>query len=132
MPHSAGHYKERGTDMATFPTLSNADRVKVKDYTMPVDPTVRTQFENGYVQTRARYTRLPKKWSVVGEMLTTADKDLIASFEVARGVGGEEFTWTAPHNSTSYTVRFASPVVYTPIADTNFSVWNVEMVMEEV
>jgi len=122
--------------MATaFPTLTgSAHSPRPLEYinTASVDPTIRSPKDAGYVQTRSRYTRIPRTHHVVFRGLTNADKELIRDHEIDRGVGGASFTWVAPDRVTTLTVRFAAPVVYTPFEETNYKFWNVEMDLEEV
>lgn len=119
----------------TFPTLTgSAHSPRPLEYvnTASVDPTIRSPKEAGYVQTRSRYTRLPRTHHVVYRGLTNTDKESIRTHEIERGVGGASFTWVAPDRVTTLTVRFASPAIYTPFDETNYKFWNVEMELEEV
>ncbi len=122
--------------MATFPTILRRVGLTqtpiVNEEIVAFDPTVRNRYEGGYVGTRARFTRLPRRWSVKYEWMTTANKETLRTFEDARAVGSDSFTWTNPMDSTGYTVRFFEPVRYTPALNTNFQYWTVEFILEEV
>ena len=119
-----------------FPTLTgSAKSPRPMEYihTASADPTIRSPKDAGYVQTRARYSRIPMTHHVVYRGITYADKESILAHQLDRGVGGAYFTWHPPDNLTStLTVRFASPVVDTPFEETNYKFWNVEMDLEEV
>ena len=122
--------------MASFPTILRRVGLTqtpiVNEEIAAFDPTVRSQYEGGYVSSRSRFTRIPRRWDVKYEWMTTVNKGTLQTFEEARGVGSESFTWTNPMDSTSYTVRFLEPVRYTPTLLTNFQYWTVEFILEEV
>ena len=56
--------------MATFPTLyrhgTEIHNPVVEDFvdTMAIDPAVRSQSEGGYITSRARFSRIVRKWTV--------------------------------------------------------------------
>lgn len=124
--------------MAAFPTIyrrgTELHNPIVGDFddTMAHDPAIRGLSEGGYVTSRARFTRIPRKWPLKYDWLTTANKDTLKAFEVAMVGGSESFTWTNPADSTSYTVRFLGVARYTPHEHINFLRWMMEFVLEEV
>lgn len=124
--------------MADFPTIyrhgTQVQQPVVGDFddTMAHDPAVRSQSEGGYVTSRARFTRITRKWTIRYAWMSQANKATIKAFEDARYAGAESFTWTSPEDGTSHTVRFFEPVRYTPHEHTNFLWWTVEFVLEEV
>jgi len=124
--------------MATFPPITRRGTethnpvVGVFDSTMAQDPVIRSQLDGGYVQTRARFTRITRRWTVRYEWMTKANKNTIKTFEDARSGGADSFTWTNPEDSTLYKVRFFEPIRYTPHANANFLWWMVEFVLEQV
>ena len=119
----------------TFPTLSNVPAnptvIEFRD-TLAIDPTIRSPKDAGYVQTRARFTRLPRAWHIVYAGVTTTDRDAIRTFEETVVVGANSFSWTNPDDSIAYTVRFLSPIRYRPWGDTDYERWRVEFDVEEV
>lgn len=123
--------------MATFPTIyvhgTLAHQPKEYAYsdTIAIDPTIRSPKDAGYVKTRARFTRIVRQYTVRFEGVSTTNKDTIITFEEARYIGAESFTWVDPAG-TSHTVRFVGPVMYDPWPNTNFSRWNIEFTLEEV
>ncbi len=124
--------------MAAFPTLTRRGTelhnpvVGDFDDTMAHDPTIRSQSEGGYVTSRARFTRTPRKWTVKYTWLTQANKDVVKAFEDARSGGADRFTWTNPEDDTAYTVRFLGLVMYRAHPNTNFLWWMADFVLEEV
>jgi len=124
--------------MATFPTLyrrgTEVHNPVVGDFddTMAHDPAIRSLSEGGYVKSRARFTRISRRWTIRYDWMSQANKDTLKTFEDARGAGAEDFTWTNPENDTNYTVRFLELVRYVAHPNTNFLWWIVEFILEEV
>ena len=130
--------------MATFPTiyvhgtLAHTPVARELEETIAQDPTIRNQFDGGYVRTRAKFTRIVRRWSVRFEGVSTTNKETIRDFEnnakTGAGVfaGIDYFTWTNPADSTPYSVRFVGVVRYVPWGNTNFGRWNIEFVLEQL
>ncbi len=97
-----------------------------------VDPTIRTPKDAGISKTSARFTSLPRQYHIRYDALTTHDKDLIRSFELTVVGGSESFSWKRPSDSTTLTVRFLTPVRYSPWRPTNYTRWIVEFDVETV
>ena len=115
-------------------TLVHNPVVGAMESGMANDPTIRSQIEGGYVKSRARFTRIPRQWTIRYEWMSAVNKGTIRAFEDARYAGADSFTWTNPdpEDSTSYTVRFLEPIKYTPHPNANFLWWMVEFILEEV
>ena len=108
-------------------------RVTPYSDTFATDPTIRTPKDAGYVQTRARFTSIPRQYHVLYEAITTFDKNLIYTFEKDTVVGGSEaFSWAIPTGGGTISVRFLAPVSYIPWEDANYTRWNVEFDVESV
>lgn len=126
--------------METFPviyrhgTMVQQPVVGDMDEVMAHDPTIRSTSDSGYVTSRARFTRITRRWTVRYEWMSKTNKGTMQTFEEARCGGAESFTWTNPIDGAVYTngVRFLEPVRYIPHAHTNFLWWTVEFVLEEV
>jgi len=117
--------------MADYPMLSqNPDAEGYKEEPA-MDPTLRSETESGKVITRARFTRVPKRFTFRYAQLPNADKEILDAFEKARGYGSESFNWTNPVNSTVYEVRFQKPIVF-ELADNLLNEWKVSVVLDEV
>jgi len=110
--------------MPTFPTLTEKPSVKAWKETVVSDPVIRSPFEAGYVQKRARYTRTPQKWHVAYEVLPTADKNTLKTFEQTTINFAGNFDWTNPMDNTVYDVTFMAPIVYKP--NENDDYWSCE------
>lgn len=124
--------------MATFPVLqrrgTETHNPIVGDFesSMAHNPAIRSQSEGGYVTSRARFTRIARKWTVRYDWMSQDNKNTLKTFEDARQAGADSFTWTNPEDDTAYTVRFLEPITYTPQPDVNFLWWLVSFGLEEV
>jgi len=121
--------------MATFPSLTQGPNVKDFEQETAVDPTIRSQFENGYQLTRNRFTVVPKKWKLVFEYLTETDKSALETFEETTvGFGGTSFDWENTDDGTTYDVKFAGPIKwkFNPL-DRRIPLkrWRAEMILVE-
>jgi hypothetical protein len=99
----------------TFPELSRAPASKTKAGS--VDRTLRSEAENGMVQTRPRYTRRRRTWSVTIEYLTPADVATLDEWVANVAVDGANIflfpdPYSDPHNPSTYTVRFSTIPAY--------------------
>lgn len=118
--------------MSAFPALTaKADSAKYSR--TAEDPAIRSELEGGYVYSRPRFTRTPRKSWKIGytEMNNTDRATLEAFWDTVRG-GSDSFTWTDPQTNTGYTVRFKSPIEfkYTGFGGVHF--WNVSFELEQV
>lgn len=95
-----------------FPTLSkNPDSSNFTEQAA-VDPTIKSDYENGSVQTRARFTAIPRAWTVTYRFLPQNDMELVKAFEGVVKCGAGAFNWTNAQDSQTYNVRFAGPINY--------------------
>ena len=116
--------------MPNFPTLGTNPTIDGWEEGLAIDPTIRSQSEGGYVQTRARFTRLTNKWNIKYMALSAADKDTLRTFEKTVRGGSDAFNWTNPANSVTYSVRFLGLIKYIPHSNSLY--WDVSFVLEEV
>ncbi len=116
--------------MADFPALSITPAIDGWTEQKAFDPTIRAQSEAGYTKTRARTTRIPKKYTITYSPTPLADKQAIAAFEDTVKVGADSFNWTHPIDNVVKVVRFAEPVKYSVLWHKNW--WKIDMVLEEV
>jgi phage-related protein len=93
------------------------------------DPVIRTEFESGIVQTRARYTRMRGTW-VLGwaNMRGAHYRTLLNFFKQMKG-GALSFNWTHPKNSTTFEVRFKGVL---SAKHTVMDCYNVTLTLEQV
>jgi hypothetical protein len=97
-----------------FPILSDYAVPLVDDWeeTLSVDPTIRSPVEAGYVQTRAKFTRIPKKWHIFYPLILDTDKVSLESFQDTVKVGADKFYWINDKDLVTYEVRLLSPMVF--------------------
>jgi len=92
------------------------------------DPTIASTFENGMEQTRPRFTRLRRTWTLKWNAMLNADRDTLAAFWITAAGGAAEFTWSNPYDSQTYTVRFSGQIKETWNTDRT---WQIEVSIKE-
>ena len=109
-----------------FPTLSQGQ--DSKQFSMvQEDPTLSSPVEGGYVITRARHTRTPRKTFTSGFTgIGAADKALLEAFLNTVRVGSVIFDWTNPEDSAVYQVRFTKPVTFRYVGIRDTRLWDVQ------
>lgn len=116
-----------------FPTLSAAAIPDSAQFQVNYeDPAMRTEMEGGYVITRARHTRVPRRsWKVTYRMLGNADRTLLENlWDTVRG-GSASFNWTNPQNATSYEVRFKEPLSFSYTGRGSNQRWDCSFTLEQ-
>jgi hypothetical protein len=99
--------------MSTFPNLTQGPNTTDWTEEAAFDPTLRSQFEGGQVLTRAHCTAVPKKWHLVYDHLTQADKDSLTTFEGQTVLfGADSFEWENTQDGVTYNVRFMAPIKF--------------------
>ncbi len=68
--------------------------------------TLRTEYESGYVQTRARRTTGPRVYRFRHRLATAANVTTFVTFWDARKGGAEAFDFTDPRTAATISVRF--------------------------
>lgn len=94
----------------TFPTLSKLpdEQFYNEEYQ---DTAMRSKTEGGYVFTRPRTTRRPRRIFTTGYTnLPHADKETLRQFWDAMRGGSDAFLWTNPTTNEAVLVRFKSPL----------------------
>ena len=117
--------------MPAFPTLSQNPSIEGWGEGIALDPTIKSQTEGGYKQTRPRFTRMPDVWNIGYKALSQADKNTLRTFEKTVKVGSEIFQWINPDDNVTYNVRFVKPISYKLHPLTSIH-WKVEFELEEV
>ena len=112
--------------MTTFPTIE-CEGFPIA--TQTEDPAIRTPFENGSEQTRARFTRLRRTWTLKWNAMTNAQHDTLLTFWGTVNGGTTAFDWTNPYDDATYEVRFNSPIKETWI---NPDHWAIEVEIKEI
>lgn len=96
------------------------------------DVTVRGEVEGGYIITRPRHTRLPRRTFETGfSDLSQVQLGQVITFAESKR-GGLAFTYTHPTSGVEYTVRFkgAPKPTYKGIADNPR--WDVAVTLEQI
>lgn len=118
--------------MTTWPTIK-APSLPTEEYP---DPTIRGETDGGYIITRPRFTRFPRRWDLVWEALSHADYLTLMSFYTDDAVAGSvDFTWTCVTDDTAATVRFAGAPQARVVAWADGGLpkyWQVSVKLEEV
>jgi hypothetical protein len=114
-------YRSKGWDSAAYQVNSE-------------DPSIKTEMDGGYMVSRPRHTRLPRKTFTIGwkKMLDT-DKVILQNFWNVRRGGSNSFTWTDPVEDVGYTVRFKSQGLNFQYAGAgNTKLWDITIELEQV
>ena len=93
-------------------------------------PAIRTPFESGKMQTRARFTAKKAEFIISWVSLSNSDYELLKTFfNVTVKGGGESFNWTHP-DTTVYECRFTDDELKFISAKQNF--WKGKVKFREV
>lgn len=114
-----------------FPTLSQGASFQNFTQDSAVDSTIRSEFADGTVLTRPRFTRMRKSFNVGYNFLTAADKVLLENLQASLKIGANTFYWTNPSDSTEYEVRLTSPMKF-QVEPREFNFHNVRLNMAQV
>lgn len=85
--------------------------------------TIKTPYEQGYVQTRAKSTTAARRFTLMHDKVSAADVATFVTFWDARKGGAEAFDFTDPRTGSVISVRFdhdeKNPPRIAPIASAN-------------
>jgi hypothetical protein len=99
--------------MTTFPTIANPS---IQTPTTVKDPALKSDLINGMQVSRARYTRVLRKWALKWNALADTDlQTLLTFYDTVKG-GSASFTW-ADEFGNNYTVRFDSEINHESVAE---------------
>ncbi len=117
--------------MAAFPTLaSGQDSSKYK--IGKEDVSMSTEMEGGYVASRPRHTRIPrKKWTTGYTELEDADKALLLAFYDTVKGGSVIFTWYNSEDLQTYSVRWKGALEFTYTGKFSRRRWSCEIMLEQ-
>lgn len=90
---------------------------------------IKSKFENGYVASRAKWTRSRKKFKLSWNAMNSTDKAALETFFDAN-LGGT-FIWTHPSENVSYTVRFSEDTINADYKKGSVGYWLVNLTLEE-
>jgi len=96
--------------MKTYPTLIE----EVSGYSEMIanDPTIKSEFENGKLETRARHTNIKNKWELFYKGLSDVDYLALKNFQQSVMIGSEIFQWVNPKDAQTHNVRFEAPIQF--------------------
>lgn len=119
--------------MADFPPVGISQDSSLFSETQQ-DPALRNEIEGGYVTTRAKYTRTPRKTFKTGfTHITDAQKQTLQAFWDTKKGGSASFTYTHPTLATDFTVRFKGAPNYIYKGHGTSYAWDVtDVVLEQV
>ena len=112
--------------MADYPSFPDIARPQYPLKEQTYLPKIRTEFENGVVQTRPRFTRSKKRFSLTWERLPVEDRQTLESFFV--NTESDVFIWTHPISGTEYQCIFSDDELggdWTELDDSNITL-NIE------
>lgn len=118
-----------------FPTISLRGRENTKDVKLEKeDVTVRTEMQGGYVYTRPRHTRRPRRTFMTGfGSISEAHRAELEAFYDAKRGGSDSFTYTPPYLGVEVIVRFKGPIKFDYVGYGTNYMWNVTgLALEEV
>ena len=93
------------------------------------DPAIRSKFENGAVQTRARNTRMRGTWNLNWDYMRGADYRILKAFYKQMRGGALSFAWMHPTDLITYNVRFNGEL---KADNQSFDFWSASATLEEV
>ena len=121
-----------------FPTLSTGSDSSKHSVTQE-DVSIRTELEGGYVSSRPRHTRQPRRTFTVGYTeIGDADRYLLNTFYDQMKGGSVIFEWTDPEtkmfdpDGLTYQVRFKGPLKWNYKGIGLARLWTVEFEVEQV
>jgi len=89
----------------SFPTIKNPSTIDEKSTVN----TIKNQFDGGYKQTRERFSRDIKTFTVSYIALSEVDKNaLLSHYDTVRG--SIPFNWTNVDTSITYSVRYTDSI----------------------
>lgn len=93
------------------------------------DAVLRSEYTAGYEITRARYTRLRRKFRCIYRVSNSEKNSLDNFYTSTLSNGALSFTWTHPVSGDPLTVRYAGPPKYRPLPG---NYWEYTMEISEV
>ena len=102
-----------------FPTFDYGPSgdMYVEEVPQGFDPTIRSQMSDGSDRTRARFSTVPREFTIVLENLTQANRATLDNFQRNEvNFGASRFKWTDTTLATFvvYNVKFSTTIRFTP------------------
>jgi len=114
-----------------FPVISRGASFQNFTQDSAIDSTIRSEFADGTVLTRARFTRMRKSINGGYNFLTAADKVFLENLQTSIKIGANTFYYTYPPDDTEYDVMLTSPMKF-QVEPREFNYWNVNLNMAQV
>jgi hypothetical protein len=96
------------------------------------DVALKTELEGGYVASRARHTRTPRKTFSTGyKGISDADRQTLLTFYNTVGGGSVIFDWTDPVDAITYQVRFTSELEFRYAGVGTTKLWDVAFQVQQ-
>lgn len=97
------------------------------------DPGMRAETDGGWVISRARYTRRPRRtWTGAYTDITGVDKVVLDGFWDTTMGTSRGFQWTNPTDGIARDVRFKSAPAFTYTGVGPRRLWSCSLVLEEI
>lgn len=116
-----------------FPTLPSGYKPDSQEFVESVEnPALRTELEGGYVASRPKHTRTPRKsWDIKYRGLTNADKSAIEThWNSVRG-GSLIFDWVNPQSGVTWSVRYNDAPKWEYVGMGNTQLWDCSFKLEQ-
>lgn len=114
-----------------FPTLAMLQDSKFYSVEQE-DVGLKTTMDGGYVVSRAKHTRTPRRTFTTGfTTIRTADKALLEAFYTTVRGSSVIFDWTDPVSLTVYQVRFADKLTFKYTGMGAMQLWDVGVKLEQ-
>jgi hypothetical protein len=117
-----------------YPTLADGMRPDSAQYEVTTeDVSMSTKMEAGYVYTRPRFLRAPRKTFKIGyQQLTDAHKAALDTFYSTTVKGGSViFDWYNWEDLVTYAVRFKGELTFKYVGRGDYRVWDCSFTLEQ-
>jgi len=113
-----------------FPTMNKEQDSRYYEVT-PEDKSLKTQMEGGYVVSRARHTRKPRRSFKTGYTgIGPADRQRLLDFYDTVN-GSVIFDWIDPIERAVYQVRFAGAPTFKYVGIGETKLWDVQLELQQ-
>ena len=117
-----------------FPTLALAKggQDSTQFTITPEDVAIKSEMEGGYVVSRARHTRTPRKTFGTGyKSISDADRQTLLAFYAQVGGGAVIFDWTDPVDKLTWQVRFDGEMAFRYVGIGTTKLWDVSFRLQQ-
>ncbi len=116
--------------MTDFPSLSRSPNRDNFSQMLTVDPTITSEFENGFMLSRSKFENVALKFDFQYSFLTSADKIILEDFEKEVAYRAGSFNWDNPSDDNIYIVRFDNNLIFRQERAQGF--WSVDIKLVEI